>query len=207
VHESIYTRFLDAFVERSRRLAVGPPGYGKVDVVPLASAAAARNIGLFLEDARRKGGRIVLGGAVEGTMVEPTIVAEANEFMWGMRDEVFGPVSFVAPFVDRSEAVRLARANRYGLRASVFGDPGEAAAVAAALQGADYCTEVPEYVMGRFGTVSVNEFRSVAWREALITKPIGGYGYSGWIWETIDGRFVLKQGPRLFSLETSRPPG
>ncbi|MDA8335840.1 MAG: aldehyde dehydrogenase family protein [Peptococcaceae bacterium] len=205
VHESIYAPFLECFIEKSRRLIVGQPGYGKVDVVPLASASAARNIGLFLEDARAKGGRMVLGGQVRGTLVEPAIVAEASEFMWGMRDELFGPVSFVAAFADQTEAVRLAQANRYGLRASVFGDPKEAEAVATALRGADYCREVPEYVFGRFGTVSVNESRSVAWREALITKPIGGYGYSGWIWETVGDRFVLKQGPRLFSLETSVP--
>ena len=31
-----------------------------------------------------------------------------------------------------------------------------------------------------------------------------GYGYSGWIWETVDGRFQIKQGPKLLSTETSQ---
>jgi hypothetical protein len=34
-------------------------------------------------------------------------------------------------------------------------------------------------------------------------KAVGGYGLSGWIWETVGGRFRIKQGPKLFSLETS----
>jgi hypothetical protein len=38
-------------------------------------------------------------------------------------------------------------------------------------------------------------------------RPIGlgGYGYSGWVWETTGGRLVLKQGPRAFDVETSLP--
>ncbi len=205
VHRSLYQPFLEIFTERTGKLAVGTPDNPEVDVVPLASSLAAENIGYFLEDARRKGGRVTCGGRIEGNLVYPTVVADANEFMWGMREEVFGPVSFVAPFDAPEEAVRVAKANRYGLRATVHGETEEARKVAAALRGADYLHEVPEFLIGRFGTVSVNEPRSVAWRDALITKPVGGYAYSGWVWETVKDRFVIKQGPRLFSLETSRP--
>jgi hypothetical protein len=38
-----------------------------------------------------------------------------------------------------------------------------------------------------------------------VTKAVGGYGYSGWIWETVDGRFQIKQGPKLIHLEASTP--
>ena len=51
----------------------------------------------------------------------------------------------------------------------------------------------------------VNETRAASWRGAFVTKPVGGYGYSGWIWETVGGRFRIKQGPKLLSVETSRP--
>jgi hypothetical protein len=34
---------------------------------------------------------------------------------------------------------------------------------------------------------------------------IGGFGYSGWIWETFGGKFVLKQGPKGFDIESSLP--
>jgi len=61
---------------------------------------------------------------------------------------------------------------------------------------------VESYTFGNFGTVSVNEPRAESWKGALVTKPIGGYGYSGWVWDFDDG-FKLKQGPKLFSLETS----
>jgi succinate-semialdehyde dehydrogenase/glutarate-semialdehyde dehydrogenase len=111
-------------------------------------------------------------------------------------------VAFTTSFDSRAEVVARARNHKYGLRASVFGGP-EAQPVAQDLKGEDYCHPVPDYTFGKFGTVSVNEPRSESWKGALVVKPAGGYGYSGWIWETVDGRFRLKQGPKLISLETS----
>ncbi len=73
----------------------------------------------------------------------------------------------------------------------------------AALKGQNYCHQVPDYTFGKFGTVSLNETRAESWRDALVTKAVGGYGYSGWIWESVAGRFRLKQGPKLIHLETS----
>ena len=78
--------------------------------------------------------------------------------------------------------------------------------VARELRGQDYCHPVPDYTFGKFGTVSLNEPRSESWKGALVVKPAGGYGYSGWIWETVDGAFRIKQGPKLLSVETSRLP-
>jgi hypothetical protein len=107
-----------------------------------------------------------------------------------MREEVFGPVAFTTPFDTEEEAVRRARSHKYGLRASVFG--GEAASrTAAALKGEDYCHPVPGFTFGRFGTVALNQSRAETWRDAFVTKAVGG-------------EFRLKQGPKLLSLETSR---
>lgn len=135
VHHSLYAPFLEAFTEATRNLVVGPPEDPAVDVVPLASPLAVENIRCLLADARRKGGRIVVGGTIQGRLIHPTIVADAHEHMWGMRDEIFGPVSFVAKFDTVQEAIRVAKANRYGLRATVYGAEESARTVAAALRG------------------------------------------------------------------------
>jgi succinate-semialdehyde dehydrogenase/glutarate-semialdehyde dehydrogenase len=88
------------------------------------------------------------------------------------------------------------------LRAAVHGGP-LAAGVVEGLRGADYCHPVSGYTFGKFGTVALNQPRSESWKGAFVTKPVGGYGYSGWIWETVRGKFQMKQGPKLFSFETS----
>ncbi|MGE5344713.1 MAG: aldehyde dehydrogenase family protein [Acidithiobacillales bacterium] len=204
IHRSIYDEFLARFEERVRRLVVGDPFDPETDIGPVASDLAVRRLEEQLQDARAKGARITVGGRIEGNLVLPTIVRDAADGMLGMREEVFGPVAFTTPFDTEAEVVRRARDHKYGLRATVFG--GEAAArTAAALKGEDYCHPVPGYTFGRFGTVALNRSRAETWRGAFVTKAVGGYGYSGWIWETIAGEFRLKQGPKLLSLETSRP--
>jgi succinate-semialdehyde dehydrogenase/glutarate-semialdehyde dehydrogenase len=97
----------------------------------------------------------------------------------------------------------LARDNRYGLRAAIYGDEQEALKVGKRLVGESYCHPLKEMKFGVFGTIAANQPRSESWQGAFVSKPVGGYGYSGWIWETIDGEFVLKQGAKLLSLETS----
>lgn len=204
VHRSIYDEFLGRFEERVRGLVVGDPLDPATDIAPVASDLAVRRIAEQLEDAKRRGARITVGGRIEGNLVHPAVVRDAADEMLGMREEVFGPVAFTTPFDTEAEVVRRARDHKYGLRATVFG--GEAGErTAAALKGEDYCHPVPGYTFGRFGTVALNQSRAETWRGAFVTKAVGGYGYSGWIWETVDGRFRIKQGPKLLSVETSRP--
>lgn len=204
VQADIYEIFLEQFAEQTKNLAVGEPENPEIDVCPLASRRAVENIKRQLEDAVAKGARVVCGGKIEGNLVYPTIIADANHSMLGMREEVFGPVSYICKFDSPARAIALARDSKYGLRAAIYGKK-DAAVIASALKGADYLEEVEGYTFGKFGTLGINEPRAETWRDALVTKPIGGYGYSGWVWDFEDKKFKLKQGPKLFSLETSRP--
>jgi betaine-aldehyde dehydrogenase len=202
VHRAIYDEFLDRFEETVRRLVVGDPADPRTDIGPVASDLAVRRIAEQLEDARARGAKITVGGRIDGNLVFPTVVREATDDFLGMREEVFGPVAFTTPFDTEEEVVRRARNHKYGLRASAFG--GEAASrTASALKGEDYCHPVPGFTFGRFGTLALNQSRAETWRGAFVTKAVGGYGYSGWIWETVGGEFRMKQGPKLLSLETS----
>jgi betaine-aldehyde dehydrogenase len=204
LHKAIYSQFLKMVADKVKGLIVGDPEEKSVDVTPLASDLAVARIQAALADAVAEGAKILMGGKVEGNLIYPTVIQDATDDMMGMQEEVFGPVLFTSSFSDREEVVRRAKNHRYGLRASVYGGE-EAARTAAALKGEDYCHPVPDYTFGKFGTVSLNEPRAQSWRGALVTKAVGGYGYSGWIWETVDGRFQIRQGPKLIHLETSTP--
>ncbi|MBW1841920.1 MAG: aldehyde dehydrogenase family protein, partial [Deltaproteobacteria bacterium] len=200
---SIHDDFLNIFMEFSRAVRVGDPEDPETEMGPVASPRAIAAIKTQLADAVALGGKIVLGGKIEGSLVYPTVVVDANQDMRGMRDEIFGPVVFISAFDTLEEAMRLARDNRYGLRAAIYGGDEEGERLRAALVGEPYCHRVSEMTFGRFGTTAVNEPRSESWVGAFVSKAVGGYGYSGWIWETVDDRFVLKQGPKLLSIETS----
>jgi betaine-aldehyde dehydrogenase len=182
---------------------MGDPKDPATEMGPVASPRAIANIKAQLEDAVARGARIALGGKIEGNLVHPTVVVDATHDMLGMRDETFGPVSFISPFSTIEEVIHLARDNRYGLRAAIYGDEEEARKVGEKLVGEPYCHPVDEMKFGVFGTIAVNQPRSESWQNAFVGKPVGGYGYSGWIWETINDEFILKQGAKLLSLETS----
>lgn len=203
IHESIYDEFLARFVERVKRLVVGDPTDPRTDVAAVISDLAVERLRQQLADALQRGTRLLAGGSIQGNLVAPTVVKGCTDDMLGMQEEVFGPVAFTTSFATREEVVGRAKDHKYGLRAAVFGSV-EACKAAQALVGEPYCHPVPEYTFGRFGTVACNQSRRESWRGALVTKPIGGYGYSGWIWETVDGRFRIKQGPKLLSIETSQ---
>jgi betaine-aldehyde dehydrogenase len=205
VHKSLHDAFVERFVELSRQVKTGDPADPDTQMGPVASNRAIENIKAQLKDAVNKGARIVLGGRIDGHMVSPTVVVGATQDMLGVRDETFGPVSFISTFNDTDEALHLARDNRYGLRASVYGDD-TAVNFGNELLGELYCHPVDKMIFGTFGTVGVNQGRSESWKRAFVSKPVGGYGYSGWIWETMDDKFILKQGPKLLSLETSQKP-
>jgi len=202
IHRSIYGEFLERFVERTARLVVGPPEDPRTEVSPVASRLAVARIRGQLKEAVAMGARVVYGGTIEGNLIHPTVVRDATDVMSGMREEVFGPVAFTTPFETKEEVVRRAKDHKYGLRAALFGGK-EAEEAAGELAGAPYCHPVPAYTFGKFGTVALNRTRTDSWKGAFVVKAVGGYGYSGWIWETVNGRFRIKQGPKLLSLETS----
>jgi betaine-aldehyde dehydrogenase len=204
IHRDIYDDFLEEFVARVERLKVGAPEDPDTDVSPVASDLAVRRIKDQLQDAAAKKARVLTGGQIEGQVIYPTVIRDATDDMAGMREEVFGPVAFTSAFDSIPEVIARSRDHKYGLRASVFGGEG-AREITRTLKGESYCHPVPDYAFGKFGTVAVNIPRAQTWIGSLVTKPVGGYGYSGWIWETVAGHFRLKQGPKLLSLETSVP--
>jgi betaine-aldehyde dehydrogenase len=202
LQRAIHDAFLDRFTEAVRRLRTGDPRDPATDVTPVASDLAVNRIRRQLDDAVHRGAKVLAGGRIDGNLIQPTVVRDATDDMLGMREEVFGPVAFTTPFDTEEEVVRRARDHKYGLRAAVFG--GEAARrTAEALRGEPYCHPVDGYTYGKFGTVALNQSRADSWRGAFVTKAVGGYGLSGWIWETVEGKFRIKQGPKLLSVETS----
>jgi hypothetical protein len=112
------------------------------------------------------------------------------------------PWLFTTPSFDtKEEVVRRAKDHKYGLRSALFrGQEAEEAA------GELWRAVLPPGAglhLREVGTVALNRTRTESWKGAFVVKAVGGYGYSGWIWETVDGRFRIKQGPKLLSIETS----
>jgi len=161
-------------LDLSRSVKVGDPEDPSTEMGPVASSRAVAAIKAQLKDAVARGAHIVLGGNIEGNLVYPTVVVNASQDMMGMQDEIFGPVVFVSSFATMEEVIGLARDNRYGLRAAVYGGDEAAQSRGEALVGQPYCHPVNDMIFGRFGTVGVNQSRSETWIGAFVSKPGGG---------------------------------
>jgi succinate-semialdehyde dehydrogenase/glutarate-semialdehyde dehydrogenase len=120
VQEGVYETFVARLAEKARNLKVGNGFEGGVAVGPLIDAHAIAKVEAHVEDARAKGGRVVVGGSrIDERFFHPTVVADATQDMLCAREETFGPLAPVFRFKTEAEAIAMANATEYGL-ASYF---------------------------------------------------------------------------------------
>ena len=124
VHQSLYPAFVEACCEKTRKLRVGNGIDAATEIGPMIHERQVRIVELQVEDARKRGARVLTGGTrlrdLGPTFFAPTVLADVDRTMRIMQDETFGPVLPIAPFHDDAEAVRLANDSEFGLAASVW---------------------------------------------------------------------------------------
>jgi succinate-semialdehyde dehydrogenase/glutarate-semialdehyde dehydrogenase len=122
VVDAVADEFLRAVVEKTGRLRQGTGG--EADVGPMIWPAQLAIVERHVEDARRRGARVLTGGrrnpAYAGLFYEPTVLADVDHEMLVMREESFGPLLPVMRVRDEAEALRLANDSAYGLNANVW---------------------------------------------------------------------------------------
>ena len=128
VEQSIYQRFRDDFVAKTRQLKVGDPQDADSVLGAIVSKPHFDKILGCIELAKDEGGTILCGGnAVQpsgrcqnGWFIEPTIIEGLPNQCRTNQEEIFGPVVTIQPFKDEADAIRLANDTTYGLAATVW---------------------------------------------------------------------------------------
>jgi succinate-semialdehyde dehydrogenase/glutarate-semialdehyde dehydrogenase len=124
VHRSLYERFLQLCVEKTRKLRVGNGLNPETEIGPMIHERQLRIVEAQVEEAKAHGARVLQGGLrlpeLGPNFYAPTILADVTGQMRIMREETFGPVLPVATFENDDEAVHLANATEFGLAASVW---------------------------------------------------------------------------------------
>ena len=127
IHESIYDRFMERAVARTRKIIQGNPLDPATMVGAQASNDQLEKILSYFDIGRQEGAKVLAGGQqahlggdlAGGYYVEPTIF-EGNNKMRIFQEEIFGPVVSVTTFKDDAEALALANDTLYGLGAAVW---------------------------------------------------------------------------------------
>jgi succinate-semialdehyde dehydrogenase/glutarate-semialdehyde dehydrogenase len=123
VQRSLYPKFVELFAERAQKLKVGDGFEQGVEIGPLIDEAAVTKATQHVEDAVRRGARLICGGhrlRRDGFFFEATVLADVPKDALCLCEETFAPVAALTPFETEAEAVELANAAPFGLSAYAF---------------------------------------------------------------------------------------
>jgi glyceraldehyde-3-phosphate dehydrogenase (NADP+) len=120
VHESVYDRFVKAFVARVAALKVGDPLDPATEVGPMIDEKTAQRAESWIGAALAGGARALTGGTRQGAVVQPTVLVDTRADMAVNCEEVFAPITTVTAYREYGDALRTLNDSPYGLQAGVF---------------------------------------------------------------------------------------
>ena len=164
VQEQVYDRFVDSFLDATKRVKVGEGLDKATSMGPLANPRRVTAMEGFIADAVKSGAELKTGGnriGNKGNFFEPTVLTNVPLDARVMREEPFGPLAIINTFAGFDDVVTEANRLPFGLASYAFTRSARTAnAVAAAVET---------------GMMSINHFGL-----ALPEVPFGGVKDSGY---------------------------
>jgi 1-pyrroline-5-carboxylate dehydrogenase len=129
VDKQVRDEFVRLLVEKTQRLKIGNPLNRDVYLGPVISEDAVKTYERAIAQAQHDGGRILIGGRrlttgdfAHGYFVEPAVVDGLPSDHPLFNEELFVPITLVAPVLSLDEAIALANHSEYGLTAGIFSE-------------------------------------------------------------------------------------
>lgn len=122
VQAGVYDAFAEKLAAAAGRLRTGDGLETEAEQGPLIDSRATAKVWRHIDDALKRGGRLLIGGerAPESAFVQPTVIADVPGDALMCREETFGPVAGLTRFETEAEAIRLANDTDAGLAAYLF---------------------------------------------------------------------------------------
>jgi len=123
VQDGVYDKFAQKLAAAVDELKVGDGMEEGVSQGPLIDQDAVEKVELHIDDAVRKGARIMAGGArhaLGGSFFQPTLLVDVSTKMLVANEETFGPLAPLFRFSTEEEAIQMANDTEYGLAAYFF---------------------------------------------------------------------------------------
>lgn len=127
VEDDIYDKFINDFVEKAKRIKLGPGSDFETQMGPLISQSQRKRVIAYVEKAVKEGAKLLCGGRIpegnnlkRGFFFEPAVFADVTPGMSIFKEEVFGPVACIGKFSTLEEAVGLANRSDFALAACIW---------------------------------------------------------------------------------------
>jgi len=120
IHERIFDRWTEMFVEKAGKLKKGNPLDETTELSVMITEQAAKKAESWITESINNGAEILCGGNRNGAMLDASVITNTNPEMRVVSEEIFAPVAVVEKFNDFAEAVDLSNNTKYGLQAGVF---------------------------------------------------------------------------------------
>ena len=131
VDSKVADTFVAKLAAKVATLRAGNPEAGDSVLGSLVDASAGVRIKALIDDAVSKGARLVVGGQVEGSIMQPALLDGVTPDMRLYREESFGPVAIMLRGDGDEALLQLANDSEFGLSAAIFSrDTGRALALA-----------------------------------------------------------------------------
>ncbi len=115
--------FAAGLAERMSAMVVGRGTEDGVQVGPLINAKAVKKVAGLVDDAVRKGAKVLCGGKPApgpGHFYPPTVLTDVPDGARLLSEEIFGPVAAIRTFAYEAEAIAEANATEFGLVAFLY---------------------------------------------------------------------------------------
>ena len=123
VHDAVHDAFTTKLAAKMSALRMGNGLDDGVALGPLVNAETRDKVAHFVDDARAKGARLLVGGQRPnsvGYFYPATVLTDVPDNAELLRDEIFGPVAAIQRFTDEADAIARANDTEYGLVAYLY---------------------------------------------------------------------------------------
>ncbi|MEN3046048.1 MAG: aldehyde dehydrogenase family protein [Candidatus Hydrothermales bacterium] len=127
LHEDIYDKFVEIFVERASKLRVGNPLDERTEMGPVINEGQLNRIHYYVEIGIKEGAKLVCGGEPlkgpeyeKGYFYKPTVFVNVDPSMTIAQEEIFGPVVAIFKAKNLDHAIEILNGTMYGLSSSIY---------------------------------------------------------------------------------------
>jgi acyl-CoA reductase-like NAD-dependent aldehyde dehydrogenase len=189
VHRRIYEPFVNECVQQMKHVRVGYQLDGSTQMGPVVNEKQRERVLSYLKRGVQEGARMIVEGGVaevpgkRGHYLKPALM-EGTLSNVAAREEIFGPVAYLASFENEDEALAMVNSTDYGLANSVWSsDLGRCARIAEQMRAGNswinahnvFPHGVPYGGVGKSGLGGgVNSVETLFdyWRSVSVVRPL-----------------------------------